>query len=203
MRGRSILLAFAGTLPSPTTADPIALAIVVPTESASLPLDGSKNSGLLDQQRPGVPTPRQVVSEGTGKETCGFFRAGRAGAGTSSIACHNTGRWLCGSLYSTCPGPADPICSGKTQNGERTLCCNTESPVCGTLLRGSGESQRTGLACFGADFKTKFIQTLAANTWPTIIVVVFGFGYFLQAPDRVCETLRYPDGHDTPGIFDE
>ncbi|KAJ0333471.1 hypothetical protein COL5a_001179 [Colletotrichum fioriniae] len=159
MRGRSILLAFAGTLPSPTTADPIALAIVVPTESASLPLDGSKNSGLLDQQRPGVPTPRQVVSEGTGKETCGFFRAGRAGAGTSSIACHNTGRWLCGSLYSTCPGPADPICSGKTQNGERTLCC--------------------------------------------IIVVVFGFGYFLQAPDRVCETLRYPDGHDTPGIFDE
>lgn len=77
MRGRSILLAFAGTLPSPTTADPIALAIVVPTESASLPLDGSKNSGLLDQQRPGVPTPRQVVSEGTGKETCGFFRAGR------------------------------------------------------------------------------------------------------------------------------
>lgn len=37
----------------------------------------------------------------------------------------------------------------------------------------------------------------------SIIVVVFGFGYFLQAPDRVCETLRYPDGHDTPGIFDE
>ncbi|EXF77579.1 hypothetical protein CFIO01_10284 [Colletotrichum fioriniae PJ7] len=177
MRGHSILLAFAGTLPSPTTADPIVLAIVVPTESASLPLDGLKNSGLLDQQRPGVPTPRQVVSEGTGKETCGFFRTGG--------------------------GPADPICSGKTQNGERTLCCNTESPACGTLLRGSGESQRTGLACFGADFKTKSIKSLAANTWPTIIVVVVGFGYFLQAPNRVCETLRYPDGHDTPGIFDE
>ncbi|KAK1502223.1 hypothetical protein CTAM01_05661 [Colletotrichum tamarilloi] len=177
MRGHSLLLAFASTLLCLTTADPIALAIVMPTESATPPLDRLTNSGPLDQQRSGVRATRQVISEGMGKETCGFFRTGgelalvtcTAGTGTSRIACHNTGRWLCGSLYSTCLGPAEPICSGKTQNGERTLCCNTESPVCGTLLRGSGESQRTGLACFGADFKTRSIQTLASNTWPTFI----------------------------------
>ncbi|KAG7051984.1 hypothetical protein JMJ77_0002595 [Colletotrichum scovillei] len=74
MRGHSILLALAGTLLSPTTADPIALAIVMPTESASLPLDKLKTP--LGQQEPGVPATRQVISEGMGKETCGFFRTG-------------------------------------------------------------------------------------------------------------------------------
>ncbi|KXH35916.1 hypothetical protein CSIM01_00630 [Colletotrichum simmondsii] len=90
MRGHSILLALAGTQLSPTTADPIALAIVMPTESASLPLNKLKTP--LGEQQSGVPATRKVISEGTGKETC----------------------------------PAEPICSGKTENGERTLCWYVE-----------------------------------------------------------------------------
>ncbi|KAK1466995.1 hypothetical protein CMEL01_10988 [Colletotrichum melonis] len=196
MRGHSILLAFASTLLSLTTADPIALAIVMPTESATPPLDRLTHSGPLDQQRSGVRATRQVISEGMGKETCGFFRTGgvtcTAGTGTSRIACHNTGRWLCGSLYSTCLGPAEPVCSGKTENGERTLCCNTESPVCGTLLRGS-------------DARVEYVADLYHGPATTVIiniVGVFAFGY-VQAPDRVCETLRYPNNRHTLGVSDE
>ncbi|KAK1728034.1 hypothetical protein CaCOL14_010028 [Colletotrichum acutatum] len=134
MRGHAILLAFASTLLSPTTADPIALAIVMPTESASLPLGRLKSSGPLDQQRSGVPTPRQVISEGTGKETCGFFRTG----GEPRVE-------YVADLYH---GPA---------------------------------------------------TTVIINI---VIVVFFAFGY-VQAPDRVCETLRYPDDRYTLGVFDE
>ncbi|OHE94602.1 hypothetical protein CORC01_10130 [Colletotrichum orchidophilum] len=181
MRDHSVLLTFIGILLSSTTAEAGGFDIIRPTKSASLTLDKLNNSGPLDEC-PAIPTPRQEVpdpalSESVGKETCGFFSTGgeyatvtcTGGTGTTGIACQNTGRWLCGGLYTTCLGPTEPVCNGKTENGVRTLCCNTQSPVCGTLLRGSGENQRTGLACFGSEFKTKSIQALATVRWPTFI----------------------------------
>ncbi|KAK7452942.1 hypothetical protein Landi51_03937 [Colletotrichum acutatum] len=174
MRGHAILLAFASTLLSPTTADPIALAIVMPTESASLPLGRLKSSGPLDQQRSGVPTPRQVISEGTGKETCGFFRTGG--------------------------GPAEPVCSGKTENGERTLCWR--KPENGPSLlrrRLQDKIHPEPRVEYVADLYHGPATTVIINI---VIVVFFAFGY-VQAPDRVCETLRYPDDRYTLGVFDE
>ncbi|KAF4783465.1 hypothetical protein HER10_EVM0010290 [Colletotrichum scovillei] len=265
--------------------DPIALAIVMPTESASLPLDKLKTP--LGQQEPGVPATRQVISEGMGKETCGFFRTGggragvmervhnrrvlgeistyakvinlfpelavvtcTAGTGASRIACHNTGRWLCGSLYSTCLGPAETICKGKTENGERTLCWYVKTPhrfttpsafqqtpfsdfnfISDTLtqpllfkqhrkprlrhppprLRRKPENRPSLLRRrlqdeIRPDPRVEYVADLhhgpATATVIVNIVVVFAFGY-VQAPDCVCEILRYPNDRHTLGVCDE
>ncbi|KAL2878253.1 hypothetical protein SGCOL_006505 [Colletotrichum sp. CLE4] len=196
MRARSVLLALAGILLSPTTADPIAI-VMMPTESATLPLDRLKNSGPLDQ-RSEISTPRQVISESTGKETCGYFRTGgelalvtcTAGTGTSRIACHNTGRWLCGSLYSTCLGPAEPICSGKTENGERTLCWPS-------LLRLRLQDK------IHPEPRGEYVAYLCHRSASTVIINIIVFDY-VQAPDRICDCDRgavcYPDGYAL-GVF--
>ncbi|KAK1985540.1 hypothetical protein LZ30DRAFT_368200 [Colletotrichum cereale] len=177
-----VLLALGGSLSSLTTATAQvaynSFGLPVPTNPSTQGLDQNLiDSSPRPTSRPGIrewDTDADV--RGTDDKTCGYFSTDGVLAtvtctspGSSVLPCKNTGKWLCGGRYTRCLEPTAPLCRSNSGLHSKTMCCDTSSPVCGTLLHSARGTRRSGLACLGSEFRTKSVVTLATENWPSFV----------------------------------